>query len=190
MSPNWATYITVENVDAAASRVEPAGGKVMAPPFDVMDDGRMAAVADPEGAYFNLWQPKKSIGASIVNEHGALCWNELAVDDPQNVISFYSEVLGIEIARMEEAPSEYWTFKVDGRDVGGIMPKNEGMKDLPSHWSIYFTVDDCDRVVDRAKAMNARVLVPPMDMGPGRFSVLQDPQGAVFSVIRMKMPSS
>lgn len=77
-----------------------------------------------------------------------------------------------------------------GRDGGGVMPKNEQMKSLPSHWSVYFMVDDCDGTVDKAKSMNAQVIVPPTDMGPGRFAVMQDPQGAVFSVIKMEQPAA
>ena len=85
---------------------------------------------------------------------------------------------------------EYWLLKVGGRDVGGVLRKTEQMKDLPSHWSVYFTVDDCDCTVEKAKSMKAQVIVPPTDMGPGRFAVLQDPQGAVFSIIKMTVPSS
>jgi predicted enzyme related to lactoylglutathione lyase len=188
--PHWVTYITVNDVDAATAKVEPAGGKVVMHPFDVMDNGRMAIISDPEGSVFCLWQPMKNIGAEIVNEHGAVCWNELAVNDPKNVIPFYSKVLDIDLGKMEGSPMEYWLFKVGGRDVGGILRKNEQMNDLPSHWSVYFTVDDCDGIVEKAKSMKAQVIVPPTDMGPGRFAVLQDPQSAVFSVIKMTVPSS
>src|SRR5882724_892480 len=50
--PHWTAYLTVENADAAAEKVKAAGGKVMAPPFDVMEHGRMAVCADPLGAVF------------------------------------------------------------------------------------------------------------------------------------------
>ena len=131
-TPSWVDLATTD-VDAAAAKVEPAGGTVVTQPFDVMDNGRMAVITDPEGAYLALWQPKESIGAEVVNAHGALCWNELAVDDPQKVMPFYRQVLSVDFGRMEAVDMEYWLLRVGGRDVGGVMPKNEQMKSLPSH---------------------------------------------------------
>src|SRR5688572_8759415 len=71
--PYWTTYFTVEDADITAKKVEAAGGSVLAAPFDVFDGGRMAVFMDPNGAAFNVWQPKGSIGAYRVNEHGTLC---------------------------------------------------------------------------------------------------------------------
>ena len=70
--PHWNTYVTVADVDATAAQVPGAGGSVMMPPFDVMDAGRMAVIADPTGALICLWQATNHIGASLVNEHGTL----------------------------------------------------------------------------------------------------------------------
>ena len=52
VSPHWMLYIAVENADATAERAAKAGGKILAPPFDVMDAGRMAVIQDPTGAHF------------------------------------------------------------------------------------------------------------------------------------------
>ena len=79
--PHWNTYVTVSDVDATAAQVAGAGGTVIMDAFDVMDAGRMAVVADPTGAMINLWTPKNSIGAQLVNEHGTLSWNELMSPD-------------------------------------------------------------------------------------------------------------
>src|SRR4051794_24020302 len=73
----WNTYIWVDSADAAAEQVVDAGGKVLMEPFDVMDAGRMAVCADPEGAAFCAWQAKRHRGARVVNEHGALNFNTL-----------------------------------------------------------------------------------------------------------------
>ena len=48
--PHWNCYVTVESADDAARRAADAGGRVLQEPFDVMDVGRMAVVADPAGA--------------------------------------------------------------------------------------------------------------------------------------------
>ena len=64
-----------------AARVSAHGGTVFMPPMDVMEAGRMSLFADPAGAVVGLWQPKEHTGAQLVNEPGALCWNELITTD-------------------------------------------------------------------------------------------------------------
>ena len=73
----WNTYVWVDGTDQAVSRVRDAGGAVLMEPFDVMDAGRMAFCADPEGAMFCLWQPNEHRGARLVNEAGSLNFNGL-----------------------------------------------------------------------------------------------------------------
>src|SRR4051812_5508068 len=77
----WNTYIWVEDADDAAKKVWATGGTVLTEPFDVMDAGRMAIVADPEGAAFCLWQAKAHKGARIVNEPGSLNFNTVSAWD-------------------------------------------------------------------------------------------------------------
>src|SRR6478609_8551122 len=45
--PHWNSYIAVDDIEAAVAKVGPAGGTVIAPPFDIFDAGRMAVVQDP-----------------------------------------------------------------------------------------------------------------------------------------------
>src|SRR5438874_1938420 len=54
--PAWASYVAVTSVDESAAKAKSLGGSVMMGPFDVMDAGRMAVVADPTGAAFAMWQ--------------------------------------------------------------------------------------------------------------------------------------
>src|SRR5262245_27148514 len=74
--PHWNCYVTVQSADATAQRSQELGGTVLAEPFDVMDAGRMATLQDPQGAVLCVWQPGRNIGATLVNELGALTWND------------------------------------------------------------------------------------------------------------------
>jgi predicted enzyme related to lactoylglutathione lyase len=185
--PNWTTYITVNDVNAVAAKAEGLGGKVVMEPMDVFDNGRMSMLQDPEGAFFALWQPSRHIGAELVNEHGTVIWNELVADDPVKLASFYAALLDIEMKDMEQMP-DYKLFTVGERSVAGIFKKNEQMKQLPSYWSVYFAVDDCDAIVDKAVSLGGEVVVPAMDSGMGRMAVLKDLQGAVFQIIAYSGP--
>jgi hypothetical protein len=183
MPPMWNTYLAVDDVDAAAEKVVPAGGQVLMPPMDIVDSGRMAFVADPTGATVGLWQANQHIGATLVNEPGTLIWNELITDKPDSALAFYEAVVGLTHSTMEMAPGEqYRVLKAGGTDVGGCM--EPPMPDVPNCWHVYFAVDDTDAFAAKATAEGGQVTAEPFDVpGVGRIAVLTDPHGAVFSVM-------
>ena len=90
----WNTYIQVESADDTAAKVKAAGGSVITEPFDIFDAGRMAVLADPQGAVFCVWQPGRHPGSQVVNEHGAINFNDLNTNDIEGATAFYGEVFG------------------------------------------------------------------------------------------------
>ena len=92
--PVWSTYVSTDDADAAVARAQQAGGAVIVEPMQVMDAGRMAFVAHPSGGYVGLWEPARHIGAELVNEPGALDWNELHTRDVDGAKGFYSALFG------------------------------------------------------------------------------------------------
>jgi uncharacterized protein len=178
--PAWNSYVTVDSADESADRAAKLGANVMAPPFDVMDVGRMAVVQDPQGAFFMLWEPKLHIGASLVNEAGALSWNELATVDLDGSANFYRELFGWEIAAMEGMPMRYMIVRTAaGNSNGGMRAAQENE---PSYWLVYFGTDDIDATTAKASSSGGTALLGPMDIGIGKIGVIQDPQGAVFAL--------
>ena len=182
---HWMPYIMVENLDASAAKVEPLGGKLIVAPFDVMDAGRMAVVADPTGAYFCLWQATRSTGTQIGQIHGTLCWADLSTPDPDRAKAFYSGLLGWEIMAGDKDTSGYLHIKNGEHFIGGVPPASHRQPGVPPHWLAYFQVDDVDATANKAKDMGAKLFLPPMTMeGVGRMSVIADPQGAVFAIFK------
>jgi len=179
--PMWNTYLAVDDVDAALARADAAGGKIAMPAFDVMDAGRMAFVIDPSGAPVALWQAKDHIGATLVNEPGALIWNDLRADDPIVAAAFYVAVFGLTGDAQNWDTTPYISLKVGGEPVAGISERPDG--EGPSGWQIYFAVDDTLAVTEKAKALGGTALVEPTDTPIGPMATLADPQGAVFNVI-------
>jgi uncharacterized protein len=184
--PHWNSYVTVDDVEAAAAKVAGAGGTVIAPPFDVLDAGRMSVVQDPTGAVFELWQPKNNIGAGLVNEPGAFSWSELITPDVPKAAAFYNALFGW-TTLTHEGDMPYTEFQLDGNSIAGAM--NPPMPGIPPLWGIYFAVGDTDATVEKATALGGSVIAPPMDIEPGRFAVLADAQGAMFNVIKMSAES-
>jgi uncharacterized protein len=187
--PYWATYIAVNNADEAGRRAADAGGKLQGEAVDVFDAGRMQLLQDPQGAFVALWQAKDHIGSQIANEPGSLAWHELVTTDSGAAADFYSKTLEVETARMPMPGMEYTLIKVDGREVAGIMDILPDMGPMPPHWGVYFAVDNTDAMAAKAESLGGKIMVPPQDIPDiGRFAVIQDPQGAVFNIIKLNNP--
>jgi predicted enzyme related to lactoylglutathione lyase len=178
--PHWTSYISVENADAAAARASELGGAaVFRTPFDVLDAGRVAAIGDPTGAVVSLWQPRARAGAELVNDTGALCWNELATTDIERAKSFFGELLGWEYVTDE---SGYVSITNAGRLNGGMREQTEQERRVPPAWLPYFTVRSADEAARHAVQLGGHALVPTKQSRRGRHAVISDPQGAAFAV--------
>jgi uncharacterized protein len=181
--PLWNTYLSVDDLDAVLAQVGPSGGTVVSEPTDVLDKGRLAVISDPSGGAVSLWQGLTLKGAELVNEPGALCWNELATRDPEAASRFFKDLLDLDAYELDtEAPMI--ELRRQGRAVAGIVIMNDAWPpELPSHWMAYFQVDDTDGFAARCHELGGGVSVPPTDIPRGRFAVLNDPEGNAFSVI-------
>ena len=185
--PHWLSYVAVEDVDATIARAQEFGGEVLMGPHDVYDHGRMAMLKDPTGAPFAVWQARKHPGAELVGAPGSVCWNELATRDAEAAGTFYTELFGWKRVEQEMDMGIYTTFMRDEkRSAGGMMEMTEEWGDAPPHWMAYFAVDDCDATAEQVEAVGGTVCVPPTDIPDvGRFAVIDDPQGAGFSIIQL-----
>jgi len=184
--PYWATYVSTADADLVTKEVQGAGGTVVMAPMDVMTAGRMAVFQDPQGAFISVWQPGEHTGAQLVNEPGSLCWNELDSRDVEGSKAFYRAVFGWDAVTHAEGPMPYTEFQLGGQSIAGMMDMPPMVPaNVPSYWLVYFAVDDTEASVAKAQALGGSVRMPPMDTPAGRFSVLADPQGGTFAVIRM-----
>jgi uncharacterized protein len=163
--PHWTSYISVEDSDATAARARELGGAaVFRQPFDVLDAGRVAAIRDPTGAIVSLWQPRSRIGATLVNDVGALCWNELATTDVERAKSFFGKLLGWEY---EAGESGYASIRNAGRLNGGMRAQTAQKRGISPNWLPYFTVGSADEAARQAARAGGRTLVPTTEVHMG-----------------------
>jgi predicted enzyme related to lactoylglutathione lyase len=179
-APYWTTYVSVADADATLARVEADGGKIAMPGMDVLTAGRMAIFLDPAGAQLSIWQPNEHIGAELVSEPGAFCWNEVTCPDPHVLSNFYERIFNWQASSMDMGGFEYTLFMLGGNQVAGMM-----QKDAPARWNVTFAVADCDGTVAQVPGLGGSVLQPPTDIPVGRFAVVADPDGADFGVIKL-----
>lgn len=180
----WSTYFETADVDASIAKAKELGGNVVMGPMDVMDAGRLAFMVDSTGAHFGLWQSKAHTGAQIVDEPNAMCWREVNTPDAAKAIDFYSKLFGLEPKKLE-GDMQYWTLHKGPTTVGGVLQMTKEWEGVPPHWMNYFAVDDTDAAIQKIRAAGGKVSVPPFDTPYGRMSVVNDPNGAVFTVIKM-----
>jgi predicted enzyme related to lactoylglutathione lyase len=178
--PAWNSYITVESADETLERAKSLSATMHAPAFDVLEAGRMGVVQDPQGAFFLVWEPRRHIGAALVNGPGLLSWNELATPDMDASAAFYGELFGWTAEPFEGSEIPYMTIKnSEGHVNGGIRGATE---QEPSYWLVYFGADDLEATLSNVEELGGSKVMGPLDIGAGNIAAAQDPQGGVFAL--------
>jgi predicted enzyme related to lactoylglutathione lyase len=181
----WLVYIAVEDVDASAKRIADLGGEILVPPTTVPNMLRFACGVDPQGAPFGIL---KGIGPGSDRppyegppRPGTFCWDELHTKDLAGAQKFYETLLGW---TGYAGDREYWHWRNAGKEIGG-MTAHMGGPNVPPHWLAYIAVSDVDNMTKKVEPLGGKVMAAAMEIPKvGKFSVVQDPTGAVFSMFR------
>jgi hypothetical protein len=185
--PHWSAVVAVDSCDATVDQVPALGGRVLQPPFDLAA-GRMAVIADPQGAALSLWQ-RDSLHAGAARlgyVHGTLCWTELDTTDTAAAAAFYGPLMGWATRSTPMPDGPYTEFLLGDTSVAGMMAIRPEWGDVLPNWLVYFTVADCAASAAQVSELGGAVLNGPFDVpGVGPMAVVRDPQGAVFAVIEM-----
>jgi predicted enzyme related to lactoylglutathione lyase len=184
----WMIYIGTHDAQDLASKVQTAGGAVIAPPFEVGEQGQMAVFQDNIGAFISAWQPR-AMGGFQTNAPNTFGWAELNARGIDRAVPFYRQVFGWtdKKSEMGEGAPPYTEFQVGGESIAGGMEMNPMVPaEVPSYWMVYFNVDDVDRSFTKATEAGGREMLAPQDFPGGRFAILSDPQGAAFGILKMR----
>lgn len=193
MRPCWLGYLLVDDVDAASAALENAGGTIHKPAWDISDVGRVAFVADPQGALFYLMKPQPSAGSAKTASTafaydapmvGHCAWNELATTDQDAAIANYSRLFGWrQEGEMDMGPMGKYKFLYQGdKMLGAAMKKPDALP--ASMWTYYFRVPSIQTAIATIKAHQGQVLNGPHEIPGGDFTINgMDPQGALFALV-------
>jgi predicted enzyme related to lactoylglutathione lyase len=169
------SYLTVPDVDAAARRVEQAGGEVLGAPVDVSTVGRLVEIRDRDGAALFLFRGEDAAGP------GAFYWNELWAKDETRALTFLTSLLGYRVEQVSVGGAPYHVLNTDAGPAAGLMAAPKG---APEGWLPYVNVPDVDGTVNRAKEKGAEVEGEILDVPTvGRMAILSASDGARFAVI-------
>jgi predicted enzyme related to lactoylglutathione lyase len=188
--PTWLGYILVANVDRSVAAIEQAGGKTYMPAFDIPGVGRVAMVADPQGAPFYVMKPLPPQGdpnaksdVFSTTEQQRVGWNELSTSDPVAARSFYGEQFGWTSEKFMPMgeQGEYRFLEQNGVTIGAVAGTMDGQQ---PHWRYYFRVPSIAKAKETAEAKGGKIAMGPMEV-PGGDHILigVDPQGAEFALV-------
>ena len=183
--PYWIPYVSTPDVDKTLSDAQAAGGRVLMGPMDIKTMGRMATIADPQGAALTVFSPETDVPAKKGQaEIGEFSWHELASTDAAAGFDFYRKLFGwvkTESMDMGEAGLYQMYGQSSELSVGGMFDKP---KEMPvSAWVIYIRVDSVDDRAEQVKELGGQVINGPMDVpGGDRIAQCLDPQGAMFAL--------
>lgn len=182
----WSTYLRVDDIDAAVASAKDAGAISYMDPMEVPEQGKMAMLGDPGGASIGLWEFGGHTGFQAHEENGASAWHELHSKDYPAAVGFYTGVFGLTPKAMGDSPEFRYTTLVDGeKELAGVMDAAGYLPDeVPSHWEVYFQVDDADASVAKALTLGATVINEAEDTPYGRLAGLTDCTGAMFKLIQ------
>jgi hypothetical protein len=190
----WSVYLTVDDAHKTVEAAVACGGQVFVDPMAVADLGTMAVIGDTGGATIGVWQPGRHPGFRVVGEAGAPSWFELLTRDYETAVDFYRDVFGWETHVVSDTPDfRYTTLAVGEEWLAGIMDANGFLPDgVPSHWSVYFGVDDADAALARVVDLGGSVARPAEDTPYGRLATATDSTGALFKLVgpNEAMPAS
>jgi len=178
----WSSYFRVEDVDASTKTATDNGGTVLVSPMDIAP-GRFATVQSPSGAVFNLFHEADGDRTNPADVDGTIHWVELHSTDLAADLAWLNTCFGLTTEVMDMPQGPYNLLKSGDTMVGGAMTQmHEG---APSMWLPWVRVEDVDGAVDRAGKGGGNVIAPLFDVpGVGRLSILADPAGGVFGVMK------
>ncbi|MFC8451088.1 VOC family protein [Kitasatospora sp. NPDC057223] len=113
---------------------------------------------------------------------GGPCWAEIATSDPAAAKAFYGELFAWR-AETDPRPEAggYTMMMLGDAPAAGLSPLyGPGQR---TGWTVSFSVTDADATVAKVTAAGGRAVMEPMEvLDIGRFAVVADPSGAVFSL--------
>ncbi|GAA1349586.1 VOC family protein [Falsarthrobacter nasiphocae] len=182
----WSLYLASDDAAATVSAAEAAGGAVHMPATEVGDLGRMAMITDADGASLGVWEAGAHTGFGRLASPGAPCWFELSTRGFAGVGDFYGKTFGLTLHPMADTDEfRYSTFGEPGSPTAGVMDAAAFLPEgVPSHWQIYWGVEDTDAAVELAEKNGGTLLLPAEDSPYGRVAALMDPFGAAFKVVQ------
>jgi predicted enzyme related to lactoylglutathione lyase len=187
--PGWLIYFGVDDVDASLVKAQALGASVHMPATTMEGVGRMAMLADPQGASFYLMRGHMEGDSDVFSgmTPGGCCWNELSTSDVPAAVRFYGSLLGYGTDNFMPmgGDAKYVFIEIEGQAIGAIGPCQAR---APTAWLPYFRVaGTIDAAKDAVEANAGKMAMGPMEVPGGDWIIIaSDPAGAAVGFVGAK----
>lgn len=118
------------------------------------------------------------------HQHGFFHSHQLLTTAPNEAVAFYRALFGWRGQALEQDGVEQHLMFNGDQPVATILGVPDDVDGAMPHWHPHMGVDDVDACTARAVELGGRVVVEPADIeGLGRLAVIQDPAGAVLTLV-------
>ncbi|WP_335991891.1 VOC family protein [Glycomyces sp. MUSA5-2] len=192
----WGVAFHAGDCVRTAAEAEKLGAQITSNPIRVGDDLVYAALKDPDGGAFGLFEPlSEKVGFTARNEPGAIVWFEYVYDGaPVEAMQFYAELLNWSLHAPDGSEPGHDAPYVGLRtreghaltrseEFGGARMALGPELDMTPHWTVCFGTASVDLTAAKAVDLGGAVAVAPVDDPGGRMAVLASPTGAYFTVM-------
>lgn len=177
----WVPVLSIAEMDAAMAALDAAGGKVFQAPVEIPQRGRLAVVADPQGALLTLLEPREGDPPDRPARPGDWLWSEIWSSDPEATLAFYQSLVSAYRVERVAENSEYRFLSAGGIPRVGVVRKP--VERIADTWMAYVNVADPAATVAAAERLGGEILLPVRDdPRGGEVAILNDPAGAGFLV--------
>lgn len=186
----WVVLVSVADIDQATEALEAAGGNVFTPPTDLADRGRIAVVADAQGALFAMLETKDGDPLDKEPVNGGFLWDEIWSANIDDTTDFYKSIIDYDVEdRSVGAESAYRFLNTEGMPRAGILANPvEGLKPL---WVTYIKVEDPAAITARVEELGGQILLEAQerDLG-GQVALIAGPSGAGIALQSWSPPET
>ena len=178
----WVVVMSVADIETATDNVQDNGGKVLTPPTDVAERGKIALVEDSQGASFALLQTRDGDPADREPAVGGFLWDEVWPADMKLATTFYTRLTGLQSDTHTTAGnSVYHYMKSREKPRFGLLL--QPVKELSPTWTSYIRVQQPPAITERVAELGGRVLLPVQsrDAG-GQAALIAGPSGAGIAI--------
>jgi predicted enzyme related to lactoylglutathione lyase len=192
--PGWMAYFHVQDVDACVAKAQSLGASIHMPPMTMEGVGRMAMLADPQGAPFYVMdpvpppdQPDAQSDVFQPRSPGHCWWNELETTDEPAATAFYKALFGWSMENTMPM-GDKGVYRLIDQGDGQMGAINPWMADyMTVGWLPYFGVADIEAARDAANANGGTVMQDVQEVPGGDFIIIaKDPAGAPVGFVGPK----
>lgn len=181
--PQWLSFMSVADVNAAVAAVQVEGGKILVEARDLEPFGRVAVVADPQGAPLGLAQLRRPRPEPAQATRGHFFWMEYLASDAPKALEFYKRLVGYDSALSDSRLGVDYHILRTTRGRAGLFQLPATAANVLPNWLPYVLVDDPAAMAPRVESLGGRILVPAApERRNGSLVVIADPGGAALAL--------